>query len=113
MSNLYYSEQIPKRDMQRLQYSFNQYYLLFLAYNTSAGMFLVAFNNFLFRSRKATLPLALLASVTTYAMFAVNYHLSYNLMDRVFSHNVRRLGYPHLVNNIGAKYPRNVDYISH
>jgi len=113
MSNLYFSEKLPARDYQRLKNTFLHYYLFFLGYNTASGVFLVALNNYIFRTRKASLPLVLLASGLTYAMLYCNYRVSYGLMDSVFAFNVRRLGYGHLVHNYNTYYPRNVDFISH
>lgn len=111
MSNLYYNAKLPLRDYQRLKYTYMQYYLLFLTYNSAAGIFLVALNNYFFRNRRASIPVALVASVTTFFLFSVNYKLSYKMMDMGFNWNVRRLGYGHLVHGYGETYPRNVDFM--
>lgn len=113
MSNLYFSEKLPKRDLQRLKSYYNNYYLLFLTYNTASGIFLVALNNYLFRTRKASITLALAASVSTYVLFSTNYNVSYYLMDKVFSQSVRRMGYAHLIQCPCSHHVRNVDFISY
>ena len=113
MSNLFFSEKLPGRDLQRLKSYYNHYYLLFLAYNTTTGMFLVALNNYLFRTRKASIPIAAVASVSTFLLFSLNYHASYYLMDKTFSQSVRRMGYPHLIQECSSHHVRNVDFISY
>ncbi len=111
MSNLYYSEGLPARDYQRLKSYFSNYYLVFLTYNTLTGVFFVALNNFLFRSRKASLPLVFAASLSTFALFSINYNLSYRVLDFGFRQNVRRMGYGHLIHKYNSCYPRNVDFM--
>jgi hypothetical protein len=113
MSNLYFSERLPLRDYQRVKNYFSNYYLLFLTYNTASGIFLIALNNYLFRTRKASIPLTAVASVTTYMLFSSNYQLSYYMMDKAFSQSVRRLGYSHLIHKYNSHYLRNVDFVSH
>jgi hypothetical protein len=111
MSNLFYSEGLPVRDYQRLKSLYTNYYLLFLTWNSASGVFLVALNNFLFRTRKASIPMVFLASLSTFALFSINYNISYHLMDISFSQNVRRFGYGHLIHRYNSYYPRNVDFM--
>ncbi len=111
MSNLYYSTQIAKRDLDRLKSAYMQMYFMFFGYNMATGIFLVAINNYFFRNKKATIPVAFIASLTTYFAFSINFKISYYTLDRAFSHQVRRLGYRHLIHNANIEYPRNVDFI--
>jgi hypothetical protein len=113
VSNLYFSEKLPLRDYQRLKNYYSNYYLMFMVYNSLSGIFLIALNNYLFRSRKASIPLVALSSVTTYFLFSMNYNLSYHVLDGVFNQSVRRMGYSHLIHKYNSHYLRNVDFISH
>jgi hypothetical protein len=111
LANLYFSTKLPLRDYQRIKSTYNNYYLGFLAYNTFSSMFLIALTNYFFRAKKTTIPVVLLASATAFAGFAINYKLSYNFMDYLFAHNVRRLGYDQYVHRYSRHYPRDIEYI--
>ena len=111
MANLYYSTKLPDRDYQRLKSLYNQYFFTWLGYNAASGVFLIALNNYLFRSFKATIPIALFASSTAFLMLALNYDMSRNILESVFNNNVRRLGYGAYTTHRGEHYPRNIDYI--
>jgi hypothetical protein len=111
MSNLYYGSKLPTRDYQRLKHSFFQHYLVFFSYNFSSDILLVALVNYYFRNRRASLPVAFVAAMTTFILFSGNYRLSYSVMDKMFSNHVRRLGYGHLIHEYNTDYPRNVDFL--
>lgn len=111
MSNLYYSSKLPQRDYARLKTTFLHYYMLFFIYNSASGIFLVALNNYFFRTRKASIPVALVASITTFVLFSGNYKVSYKIMDSAFNQSVRRMGHQHLIQSYGSYYPRNVDFL--
>jgi len=113
MSNLYYGAQLPLRDYQRLKASYLQLYLIFFGYNCMSGIFIIALNNYFFRNRKASIPVAVLASISTFVVFSLNYKSSYYIMDKVFSQQVRRLGYQHLIHEFNTYYPRNIDFLAH
>lgn len=113
MSNLYFETKIPRRDIQRAEEYYNYSFLAFLAYNTLSGSFLVALNNHFFRLKRTSIPVVFLASLTTTALFAVNYKLSYAVMDANLNRYVRRLGHKSLVHRYGSSYPRNVDYCAY
>jgi len=112
IANLYFSEKLPVRDYQRVKSNYNKLFFSWFAYNCATGVFLVALNNHFFKSRKASLPLVLGATLTTMASLAVNYELSYQVMEKLLNVQVRRLGYEHLIHNKGARYPKNVDFFA-
>ena len=112
MSNLYFGTKLPLRDYQRLVNSYNNYYTGLIVYNTLSGVFLVAMNNYFFRTRKATLPTVLVASLANYFLFSANYRVSYLAMDSLFNQHVRRLGHGHLIHRYRDHYPRNIDYLT-
>jgi len=110
MANLYFNRQLPNRDYQRVKQTYNQICLAFLAYNTLSGVCLIALNNYAFKTRKVSLPLVALASITTMGSMMVNYKLSYHLADRLFGVSVRRMGYGEEVHRYNTHFNRNVDF---
>jgi hypothetical protein len=112
MSNLLYGAELPARDYQRIKSIYNQYSLGLFAYNSLSGVLLVALNNYYFRSRKATLSTVLLATLTTYLLFAANYRISNKVSDNMLGFHVRRLGYSKLIHGYNSSYPRNIDYLN-
>jgi hypothetical protein len=113
MSNLYFTQKLPKADYQRLTSTYNQLSLLFLAYNSLSGIFLISLNNFVFRTRRVSLPMVALASVTTMMTMTCNYHLSYYLFDKTFNMSTRRLGYGELLHPYNSHYNRNLEFTSY
>lgn len=113
MANLYFSTKLPERDYQRAKNFYNHLFASLVLYNTFSGTFLIALNNHFFRGRKTTIPIVALASVTSFAAFALNYKASYCVMDSLFNNYVRRLGHKGLIHSYGGKYPRNVDFIAY
>jgi len=113
MSNLYFTAKLPDRDYQRMKYNYNQLSLLFLGYNSLSGIFLISLNNFVFRSRKVSLPLVALASASTMLTMSLNYHLSYYLFDKLVNISARRLGYGSLVHPYNTHYKRNLEFVSY
>jgi len=113
MSNLYFTQKLPERDYQRLKYTYNQLSLLFLGYNTLSGVFLVALNNFFFRSRKVSLPLVGVASVTTMLAMTANFRFSYYLFDKLLNVSTRRLGHGDLEHPYYSHYKRNLEFTAY
>jgi hypothetical protein len=113
MSNLYFTAQLPKADYQRLKNTYNQLSLLFLAYNSFTGIFLISINNFAFRSRRVSIPMVAAASVTTMLALTCNYHLSYFLFDKCINFSARRLGYAELLHPYNTHYKRNLEFTSY
>ena len=110
MANLFFSKKLPDRDYTRVKNMFNNYAFFWFAYNSFSGVALVALNNFFFRSRKTTLPVVFLASLSCTGLIALNFRLSYKITDSLFNQNVRRLGYKGLIHKYGSHFPRNVDF---
>lgn len=111
MANLYFSTKLPDRDYQRLKSLYNQYYLSWMGYNTASGVFLLAYNNYIFRRFKTSIPMTVAATASAFALFSLNFQLSRNVLETGFNHNVRRLGYGELTTKRGEYYPRNIDFI--
>lgn len=109
MANLYFTTKMRPGDYQRMRRLYNQAFVAFLAWNTLAGTAFIALGNFYFRSRKATVPTALLLSVPVLAAMWVNYHLSDGLKNYLINQKARRLGYGDLVVYKTQRYPRNVE----
>jgi hypothetical protein len=110
MANLYFSKKLPHNDYTRVKNLFNNYALGFWAYNSLSGVAIVALNNYYFRSMKTSLPIVFLASLTSTAAIAANFHISYKLGDIFFNNHVRRLGHKGLVHKYKRHFPRNVDF---
>jgi len=113
MSNLYFGEKLPIRDYQRIKSNYNKLFVSWFAYNCLSGVFLVALNNHLFKCRKTSIPIVLAATLTSMATLGINYELSYQLMEKMLNLQIRRLGYEHLIQNKGSRYPRNVDFFAY
>ena len=112
MANLYFSERLPIRDYQRIKSNFNLLFFSWFSYNCLSGVFLVALNNHFFRSRRTSIPMVFLASLSTMAALGVNYEVSHQVMEKFLNLQVRRLGYAHLIHNKGKRYPRNIDFFA-
>lgn len=112
MANLYFAEKLPIRDYQRIKSVYNQLFFSWFGYNCLSGVFLVALNNHIFRCRKTSIPIVLLATASTLALLGVNYELSHQALEKSLNFQVRRLGYEHLVHNKGSRYPRNLDFFA-
>lgn len=110
MCNLYFSEKLPERDYQKIRHVYNQLALGFFAYNVATNIFIIAMNNFVFRGRKTSIPMAAVASVPAMLAIGVNFNVSYSLFDRLLSVSVRRHGYEHLLHRYKTRYRRNVDF---
>ena len=110
MANLFFAKKLPQRDYTRVKNLYNNYAVGLLAYNSLSGVALIALNNFFFRSRKTSMPVVFLASLSCTGLIALNFHLSYKVVDSFFNENVRRLGYNGLIHKYGSHYPRNVDF---
>lgn len=113
IANLYFSEKLPARDYQRIKSHYNLLFFSWFGYNSLAGVFLVLLNNHFFRSRKTSIPIVFLATLSTLALFGVNYELSYQTMEKMLNLQVRRLGYYHLIHNKDSRYPKNVDFFAY
>lgn len=110
VANLYYQAKLDEAHYQRVENLYKKLYLTHFAYNVVSGTLLVACANHYFRSRKATLPTVLLASVPVFASLLVNYNLSDGVKNYFLNNYVRRLGYGYLTCNRYSSYPRNVDF---
>jgi hypothetical protein len=113
MSNMYFTKKLPARDYQRLKYTYNQLAFLFLVYNTVGGVALIALNNFIFRTRKVSVPLVAVASVSTMLTMTCNYHLSYYLFDSLLNNAARRLGHGSSVHRYNTHFKRNLEFTSY
>ena len=90
MANLYFSEQLPLRDYQRVKSNYNFLFASLFGYNVASGACIVALNNHFFRMRRTSMPLIFLAFVTTGASLGLNYELSSKIMEKSLKREVSK-----------------------
>lgn len=109
INNLYYYTKMTVSDYQRVNSHYQKLLFSHLAYNLVSGSLIFALVNGFFRSRKATLSTALIASVPTFAFLYFNYQLSDSVKNYFLNQNVRRLGYGQFIAGKAFSFPRNVE----
>jgi hypothetical protein len=110
MYNVHFYTKMTESEYHKVNTQYNNLFFLNLSYNALSGALILASSNHYFRSRKADLKTAFVASIPAFAALLVNYHISDGVKNYFINNSIRRLGYGQYTSSKWKHYSRNVEF---